>query len=114
MTECEKEGVRRNAAVACAGMCKEEDELTYWNGAAEVAGRVLTQTCCDQILTHLLQPKPPSGGGSAQTAVVVVAECQDLGIGIGGTTLITVVIDFIMKTASSQSRNIGKHGTGDW
>lgn len=114
MTECEKGGVRRNAAVACAGMCKEEDVLTYGNGAAEVAGRVPTQTGCDQILTHLLQPKPPSGGGSTQAAVVVVAESKDLGIGIGGTTLTTVVVDFIVKTASSQSRNIGKRGAGDW
>lgn len=66
--------MRRNAAVACAGMCKEV-ELTYGNGAAEVAGRGPTQPCGHRILTWLLRAKPPSGGGSTQAAVVVVAEC---------------------------------------
>lgn len=112
MKECEKRVVRRNAAVACAGMCKE-DELTYGNGAAEVAGRGPTQTCSDCFLTWLLQAKPSSGEGSTKAAAVAIAECRDLGIGIGGTILIMVVVDFILKTACSQSRDVGKRGTGE-
>lgn len=111
MRECGKGVVRRNAAVACAGMCKK-DELTYGNGAAEVAGRGPTQTCGDQILTWLLQAKLPRGGGSTQAAVVVVAQCRGLGIGIGGVILITVVVDLIVQIVHSQSRDTGKRGTG--
>lgn len=113
MRKSEKGVLRKNTAVACAGICKEEDKLTYGNGTAEVAGRRPTQTRCDWILNGLLQARSSSVGGHTQAAVVVVGKCRGLGIGIGGVILITVVVDFIVKIARSQSRDAGKPGTGD-